>query len=72
MSKLRSTHDGRLIYKTSYAKGARLFSGTVRLQNRKIARDTVRKFVYDIPKKNISTSQVTVVSRLCDKLKIIL
>jgi len=33
MLKLRSTYDGRLIYKTSHA---RLFSGTIRLENRKI------------------------------------
>jgi len=34
-AKLRSTYDGRLIYETS-DEGARLFLGTIHLQNRKI------------------------------------
>ena len=35
MPKLRSTYDGRLIYKTSH-ENARLSSGTIYLLNRKI------------------------------------
>jgi len=55
MSKLRSTYDGRLIYKKHPAKGARLFLGTIHLQTYKIVRDSVRKLAYDIPKRNFST-----------------
>ena len=38
-----------LIYKT------RLSLGTIHSQNRKIVCDSVRKFAYDIPDRNIST-----------------
>ena len=55
MRKLRSTYDGRLIYKTSY-EGARLFLGTIHLQSGKIVWECVRKLAYDIPKRNFSTS----------------
>jgi len=46
MPKLRSTYDGRLIYKIT--KNARLFSGTIHLQNREIVRDSVLKLTGDI------------------------
>ena len=69
MPKLRSTYDGRLIYKTSYTKGARLFLGTIRLQKRKIVSDSVRKLAYDIPERKLSTLLITIVSRSYDKLK---
>ena len=49
-------------------KSARLFLGTIHLQNRKIVRDSVCKLAYDIPKRNISTSEVTIVSRFYDEL----
>ena len=42
----------RLIYQTSYTKGARLFLGTIHLQSCKIVRDSVRKLAYGIPKRN--------------------
>jgi len=35
-------------------KEARLFLGTIHLQNRKIVRDSVRTLAYDIPKRNLS------------------
>ena len=35
MRELRSTYDGRLIYKTSHEE-AGLFSGTIHLENRKV------------------------------------
>jgi len=54
MPKLRSTYDGRLIYKTSY-KGRKAFLGTIHLQSCKIVWDSVRKLAYDIPKRNFST-----------------
>jgi len=54
MSKLRSTYDGRLIYKTSYEE-RKDFLGTIHLQNRKIVWDSVRKLAYDIPKIGFST-----------------
>jgi len=44
---LRSTYDGRLIYKTSHDKNARLFSGTIHLQKRKIVWAGVRKLTCD-------------------------
>jgi len=43
MPKLRSTNDGRLIYQKNHRNGARLFLGTIHLQNCKIAWDSVRK-----------------------------
>jgi len=54
MPKLRSTDDGRLIYKTSYEK-RKAEKLTVHLQNRKIVWDSIRKLAYDITKRNIST-----------------
>jgi len=36
-------------------KGARLFLGTIHLQSCKIARDSVHKLAYDVPKRNLST-----------------
>ena len=63
--KLRSTYDRRLIHKTSY-------EGTFHLQYRKIIWDSVRTLAYDIPKRNLSTLYVIIVSRSYDKLKIIL
>jgi len=39
MLKLRMTYD----------EGARLFFGTIHMQNRKIVWDSVRKLAYDIP-----------------------
>jgi len=47
MPELRSTYDGRLIYETSYTKGARLFLGTIHLQSCKIVWDSVRKLAYE-------------------------
>ena len=38
MAKLRLTYDGRLIYQ-NLSKNARLFLGTIYLQNRKIVGD---------------------------------
>jgi len=49
MPKLRSTYDGRLIYKYP-TKGARLFLGTIHLQTCKIVLDSVRKLAYDFLK----------------------
>ena len=49
MPKLRSTYDGRLIYKTM------LLLGTIHWQNCKIDRDSVCKLAYDIPEGNFST-----------------
>jgi len=54
MPKLRSTYDGRLIYKTSYEK-RKAFLGTIHLQNHKIVWDSVRKLAYDVAKTNFST-----------------
>ena len=54
MPNLRSTHDGRLIYQTSYEE-RKLFLGTIHLQNRKIVSDSVCKLPYDIPERNLST-----------------
>ena len=48
------------------------FLGTIQLQYRKIVGDTVRILAYDIPTRNLSTLQVTVVRRSYDKLRIIL
>ena len=70
MLKLRMTYDERLIYKTS-DEGARLFLGTIHMQNRKIVWDSVRKLAYDIPERNFSMLLVTIVSRSYDKLKTI-
>jgi len=56
MRKLRSTYDGRLIYKKKHpTKDARLFLGTIHLQSCKIVWDSVRKLAYDIPKRNFNT-----------------
>ena len=54
MPKLRSTYDGRLIYKNILTKGARFFLGTIHLQSCKIVWDSVRKLAYNIPKRNFS------------------
>jgi len=57
MPKLRSTYDGRLIYKTSYEgrKDLCRYDNTIHLQSCKIVWDSVLKLAYDIPKRNIST-----------------
>jgi len=55
MPELRSTHDGRLIYETSYEKRKAFLRYTIRLQNRKIVWDSVRKLADDIPRINLST-----------------
>ena len=53
MRKLRSTYDGRLIYKTSYTEWKTTFQmGTIHVQNRNIVWDSVRKLAYDIPMRN--------------------
>jgi len=49
----------------------KLFIGKIYVQNRNIVGDSVRKLAYDIPEKNFSTFQVTIVSRYYDKLTII-
>jgi len=51
MPKLRSTYDGRLIYKKNLTKKARFFLGTIHLQNCKIILESVRKLTHDIPEK---------------------
>ena len=50
------------------AKNARLFLGTILLQNRKIVWDSVRKLAYNIPKRNISTLLLSVLGWSYDKL----
>jgi len=52
MSKLQSTYDGHLIYKTSYEGHKAL----IHLQNCNIVWGSVRKLPYDIPKRNLSMS----------------
>jgi len=49
----------------------KLFIGTIHVQNRNIVGHSVRKLAYDIPGRNLSTFEVTIVSRSCDKLTII-
>jgi len=71
MPKLRSTYDGRLIYKTSY-EGRKVFLGTIHLQSCKIVWDSVHKLACDIHNRNFSTFKVTIVSRSYDELTIIL
>ena len=70
MPKLRSTYDGRLISKHVTMNG-KLFIGKIHVQNRNIVGYCVRKLAYDIPERNFSTFQVTIVSRSYDKLTII-
>ena len=36
-------------------KKARIFLGTIHLQNRKIVQDSFRKLAYDIPKRGFNT-----------------
>jgi len=60
MQKLRSTYDGRLIYKTSWGMNEQLFIGKIHVQNRDIVGDSVRKLAYDIPERYFSTFQVTI------------
>jgi len=48
-------------------KGARLFLGTVHLQNHKIVSDCVRKLAYDIRKRNLITPKVTIISEPYNK-----
>ena len=56
MPKLRSTYDGRLIYKTPYNEWKTLlFIGKIHVQNRNIVGDSVSKLAYDIPERNFST-----------------
>jgi len=50
-------------------KGARLFLGTVHLQNHKIVSDSVRKLAYDIPERNLIMPKVTIISRSYNKHK---
>ena len=50
MPKLRSTYNGRLIYKTSYNERE-----AFHVQNRNIVGDSVRKLAYDIPERNFNT-----------------
>jgi len=50
------------------AKNARLFLGTILLQNRKIVWDSVRKLAYNIPKRNISTLLLSILGWSYDKL----
>jgi len=54
MPKLRSTYDGRVIYKTSH-KERKAFPGTIHLDSRKIVWDSVRKLSGNIPSKELST-----------------
>jgi len=49
----------------------KLFIGKIHVQNRDIVGDSVRKLAYDIPERNFSTFQVTILSRSYDKLTII-
>ena len=49
MPKLRSTYDGRLIFKTSREVRKAVLAGTIRVQNREIVWDSVRKLTCDIP-----------------------
>ena len=51
----------------------KLFIGKIHVQNRNrpIAGNNVRNLAYDIPERNFSTFQVTIVSRSYDKLTII-
>ena len=55
MPKLRSTYDGRLIFKTSHEGRKAVLVGTIRLQSREIVWDSVRKLTCDIPRKDLST-----------------
>ena len=43
--KLRSTYDGRLIYKTSYYTEWKAFHNKIHVQNRNIVSNSVRKLV---------------------------
>jgi len=70
MPKLRSTYDGRLVYKTSYEERKAFIGYTIHLQSCKIVRESVRKLAYDIPERNFSTFKVIIVSRSYDKLTI--
>ena len=70
MPKLRSTYDS-LIHKTSY-EGHKAFLGYSLLAKSWIVWDSVGTLAYDIPKKNLRTLLVTIVSRSYGKLKIIL
>jgi len=49
----------------------KLFMGKIHVQNRNIVGDSVRKLAYDVPERNFSTFEITVVSRSYDKLTII-
>jgi len=49
MPKIRSTNDGRLIYKTSYSEWR-----PIHVQTRNIVGDSVRKLAYDIPGRHFS------------------
>jgi len=55
MPKLRRTDDGRLQFTEHFTTNARLFLGTIYLQNRQIVGDSVRILAYDIPKRIFST-----------------
>jgi len=45
----------------------KLFMGKIHVQNRNIVGDSVRKLAYDVPERNFSTFEITVVSRSYDK-----
>jgi len=49
----------------------KVFMGKIHVQNRNIVGDSVRKLAYDVPERNFSTFEITVVSRSYDKLTII-
>ena len=56
MPKLRSTYDGRLIYKTSHEEHKTFLRYGIHLQKRKVVWDSIRKLTRDIPRKELSTS----------------
>ena len=62
--------DITLHYITSYDEW-KAFIGKIHVQNRNIVGNNVRNLAYDIPERNFSTFQVTIVSRSYDKLTII-
>ena len=49
----------------------KLIMGKIHVQNRNIVGDSVRKLAFDVPERNFSTFEITVVSRSYDKLTII-
>jgi len=55
MLKIRSTYDERPIYQTSYDERMAFLRYYDRLRNHKIIGDSVRKWTYHIPTRNLST-----------------